>query len=75
MGFFLDCITNITKNLLLIQTNPDNAKNGLFMLDFSRVLADLVVSYSFVKPGSVNGKVVGLLGTYTSLVGIYNMWK
>lgn len=39
-----------------------------------RVVADLVISYSFIKPGSVNGKTVGLLGTLTSLIGIYQLW-
>jgi hypothetical protein len=44
------------------------------MIDFIRVLGDFVISYSFVKPGSVNGKTVGTLGTITSLIGIYQNW-
>ena len=75
MGFFLDCITNIIKNLALIGYDKSILSQKTFLLDFSRVIADLFVSYSFVKPGSINGKAVGILGTYTSLVGIYNMWK
>ena len=75
MGFFLDCITNIIKNIILLARDNDLMGNKLFLLDFSRVIADFFVSYSFVKPGKINGKTVGLLGTYTSLVGIYNLWK
>ena len=41
----------------------------------ARVLCDTPVAYSFVKPGSVDGKIVGLLGTLTSIIGIYQMWK
>jgi len=40
-----------------------------------RVLCDTPVAYSFVKPGSVDGKIVGLLGALTSTIGIYQMWK
>jgi hypothetical protein len=32
------------------------------------------VAYSFTFPGSVDGKITGLLGTFTSAVGIYQMW-
>jgi hypothetical protein len=45
------------------------------IIDLVRVVCDTPVAYSFVKPGSVNGKIVGLLGTLTSLIGIYQMWK
>ena len=41
----------------------------------TRVVLDTPVAYSFVKPGSIDGKLVGLLGTATSLLGIYQMWK
>lgn len=50
-------------------------ENYPLMLDTLRVVCDIPVSYSFVKPGSVDGKVVGLLGTLTSAIGIYQMWK
>jgi len=40
-----------------------------------RVLCDAPVAYSFVKPGSVDGKIAGLLGALTSIIGIYQMWK
>lgn len=33
------------------------------------------VAYSFLKAGSVSGKVVGACGTMTSLIGMYQMWK
>ena len=32
------------------------------------------VAYSFTFPGSVDGKIAGILGTFTSAVGIYQMW-
>lgn len=32
------------------------------------------VAYSFTFPGSVDGKIAGLLGTFTSAIGIYQMW-
>ena len=75
MGFFLDCVTNIIKNIILLARNNDLMGHNLFLLDFSRVIADFFVSYSFISPGKIDKKIVGLLGTYTSLVGIYNLWK
>lgn len=74
MGFFLDCVTNIVKNSILLSNEKDLLANKALLIDFLRVLCDFVVSYSFIKPGSVNGKTVGLLGTLTSLIGIYQMW-
>jgi hypothetical protein len=50
-------------------------QSNALVIDLVRVVCDTPVAYSFVKPGSVNGKVVGLLGTFTSLIGIYQMWK
>lgn len=75
MGWFLDCITCIIKNALLFNDKKSLADQQPLIIDSVRVLCDLVVAYSFVKPGSVNGKTVGLLGTFTSLIGIYQMWK
>lgn len=75
MGWFLDCITCIIKNAYLFGTDKKPAlENTQLIIDSVRVVCDLVISYSFVKPGSVNGKTVGLLGTLTSLIGIYQLW-
>jgi hypothetical protein len=61
--------------LLLIKRKKSFAANKEIIIDFIRVLGDFVISYSFVKPGSVNGKTVGILGTFTSLIGIYQNWS
>jgi hypothetical protein len=75
MGWFLDCITCIIKNTMLFAgDNKPILVNPQLIIDSVRVVCDLVISYSFVKPGSVNGKTVGLLGTLTSLIGIYQLW-
>lgn len=75
MGWFLDCITCIIKNgLLFSQDKKPALQNTQLIIDSVRVVCDLVISYSFIKPGSVNGKTVGLLGTLTSLIGIYQLW-
>ena len=44
-------------------------------IDTFRVVCDFPVAYSFVNPGTVDGKIVGLLGTLTSLIGIYQNWN
>lgn len=75
MGWFLDCITCIIKNTMLFAgDNKPIIANPQLIIDTVRVVCDLIISYSFVKPGSVNGKTVGLLGTFTSLIGIYQLW-
>jgi hypothetical protein len=45
------------------------------MIDSARVIIDLPVAYSFLKPGTVSGKTVGACGTISSLIGLYQMWK
>jgi len=75
MGWFLDCITCIIKNTILFSRDEKPIlKNTQLLIDSVRVVCDLIISYSFVKPGSVNGKTVGLLGTLTSLIGVYQLW-
>jgi len=75
MGWLLDCITCIIKNALLFQSDKKPVfQNTPLLIDSLRVVSDLVIAYSFVKPGSVNGKTVGLLGTLTSIIGIYQLW-
>jgi hypothetical protein len=44
-------------------------------IDTLRLLLDMPVAYSFMKPGSFSGKVVGACGTATSLIGMYQQWK
>jgi hypothetical protein len=75
MGWFLDCIACIIKNTILFSRDEKPIlKNTQLLIDSVRVVCDLIISYSFVKPGSVNGKTVGLLGTLTSLIGVYQLW-
>lgn len=74
MGWLLDCITCIIKNAILYSRDANPLANNQLHIDTLRVVCDLVISYSFVRPGTVNGKVVGLLGTLTSLIGIYQLW-
>ena len=74
MGWLLDCVTCLFKNVLLFSRDKNPFANKALIIDTIRVLADLVISYSFVKPGSVNNKTVGLLGTLTSAIGIYQLW-
>ena len=74
MGWLLDCVTCIIKNTLLFSKERYPLANKALIIDTIRVVADLIISYSFVKPGSVNGKTVGLLGTLTSAIGIYQLW-
>ena len=76
IGWFFDCWTNLTKNIILFNMDKKPAiQNHPLILDTIRVCCDIPVAYSFVKAGSVNGKTVGLLGTLTSAIGIYQMWK
>lgn len=44
-------------------------------IDTLRTILDMPVAYSFLKPGSFSGKVVGACGTATSLIGMYQQWK
>lgn len=44
-------------------------------IDSVRLILDMPVAYSFLKPGTISGKVVGGCGTITSLIGIYQLWK
>lgn len=43
-------------------------------IDTVRLLLDTPVAYYFTFPGKINGKVAGMLGAATSLIGIYQMW-
>lgn len=72
MAWFIDCIINIVKNCCLLMTESQSKP---FMVDLMRVVCDFVIAWSFVKKGSINGKYVGLLGSFTSLISIYQMWK
>jgi hypothetical protein len=39
------------------------------------VILDAPVAWHFMYAGSVSDKVAGTLGTITSLIGIYQLWK
>ena len=81
----MDCLTCLVKNAAIYQNyvefrliqKPEEKKNKTkaLTIDTVRVLCDIPVALSFVKPGSVNGKTAGLLGTLTSIIGIYQMWN
>jgi len=44
------------------------------IIDCARLILDLPVAYSFLHPGTVSGKTVGLCGTITSVIGLYQLW-
>jgi hypothetical protein len=44
------------------------------LIDTVRLLLDTPVAYYFTFPGKINGKTAGILGTLTSLIGMYQMW-
>jgi hypothetical protein len=59
-------------------TQPDKERRKQELplaIDTLRVILDMPVAYSFLKPGSFSGKVVGACGTATSLIGMYQQWK
>lgn len=59
-----------------IQDEKERARNQLALaIDTARTILDMPVAYSFLKPGTVSGKVVGACGTITSIIGLYQMWK
>ena len=43
--------------------------------DVPRNLLDLPIAYGFMYPGSVPSKVMGILGTITSLIGVAQLWN
>ncbi len=43
-------------------------------IDTFRLALDTPVAYYFTFPGKIDGKVAGMLGAVTSLIGIYQMW-
>ncbi len=44
------------------------------IIDTVRLILDTPVAYYFTFPGKINGKTAGLLGTVTSIIGMYQMW-
>lgn len=60
----------------LIQPDKERRKQEVpLAIDTLRVILDMPVAYSFMKPGSFSGKTVGACGTITSLIGMYQQWK
>ena len=43
--------------------------------DVPRSLIDIPIAYGFMYPGAVPNKVMGILGTVTSLIGIAQLWN
>ena len=75
MGWFLDCINGIIKDAILLGNARGPKEQKPLVIDLVRYCLDFTLAYSFLKPGFTSGKTMGLLGTTTSLIGIYQMWK
>lgn len=44
------------------------------MIDTVRNVLDIPVAVGFLNPEKVSSRTIGLLGTITSLIGIYQLW-
>ncbi len=51
-----------------------NKQNEL-ALDTARNLLDIPIAIGFMYEGKLSSDQMGLLGTITSLIGIYQTWK
>ena len=45
------------------------------IIDSIRVIFDAPVAWHFMYAGTVSDRVAGTLGTITSIIGIYQLWK
>ena len=45
------------------------------IVDSLRNLLDIPIAVGFLYEGSVSGSKMGFLGTITSLIGLYQIWK
>lgn len=78
----LDCFTCLIKNFFIYQEiassrldkGEKQRKLKALLIDTIRLLFDTPVAYYFTFPGKINGKTAGILGTATSLIGMYQMW-
>jgi hypothetical protein len=57
----------------LNEAKRNNKMKGL-AIDTVRLVLDTPVAYYFTFPGKINGKTAGILGTITSIIGMYQMW-
>lgn len=82
LGWLLDCITCLIKNFVIYReieasklSKGEKAKKLRdLLIDTIRLILDTPVAYYFTFPGKINGKTAGLLGTVTSIIGMYQMW-
>lgn len=44
-------------------------------MDTVRNVLDIPIAVGFMHEGKVSNETMGLLGTITSLIGIYQLWK
>ena len=48
---------------------------GELSISIIKNLLDALLSYSFVKPGILTEGRMGIIGTVTSAIGIYQLWQ
>mmetsp|Transcript_8442 Transcript_8442/g.9541 ORF Transcript_8442/g.9541 Transcript_8442/m.9541 type:complete len:250 (-) Transcript_8442:176-925(-) len=76
---------SITKNALKVKAEKDPSNKDKLTkecatqvlacnVDIARNIVDIPVCIGFLKPGSVSEEAMGLLGTVSSIIGIYQNW-
>jgi fructose-specific phosphotransferase system IIC component len=78
----LECIFSILANISELcvlkerdmgETNEERINE--LAIDIIKNIFDAMIAYSTLKQGGLNPKNIGLLGTVTSLIGVYQLWK